>query len=554
MKKTYRTLIIGLDGATFDILKPWIEMGRLPTLARLVCEGAHGPLLAWPNMNSAAAWTSMITGCNPGQHGIYNFGTAAPQQGTEWRPSTARSRAKPPFWRYLSAADQQVGVVNVPISYPADHINGFMLAGMDAPSVSSPGFAHPPGLKAELRRAGIRYILDAPKLEGPKTRNPYEVPDMVGRMVDARAQAILHLMKTHDWNTLMAVFVATDRMQHFYWPGEDVPYDSTEWRPVRSIYERIDSFLAAALKLIDENTTVLIVSDHGFGPSHSATTSVNRLLERLGLLRYRQSGSRLSGRLLKNVLGYGRKCIPLPLQPHLARAFPRLHLRSLSERAYGGVDWSNTQVFTNPYGGQVFINLKGRQPEGVVPSERYDTLRDQVRQILTHLTDVPGGKRVVQAVGRGEELFHGPYSSQAADLIIRWNDESVRDSLCYHAGGEPVIFRAQKRSGSAGPWRGSHRPEGIFIAYGPQIKRGTAMPNVTLYDIAPTILYLQHHPVPKDMDGEVLTDLFTEERLRQHPVQYGEPAGAGDQTAPPDLDEKETEKIKERLKGLGYLE
>lgn len=549
-----RTLIIGLDGATFDLIEPWIQAGCLPTLARLMAQGVYGPLLAWPNMNSAAAWTSMVTGCNPGQHGIYDFGTAAPQRGTRWRPTTARSRAKFPFWHFLSAAGRTVGIVNVPISYPADPVNGFMLAGMDAPSVISPGFAHPPGLRDELRRAGINYILDAPKLKGLSKRNPRLLPDLVRRMVEGRSGATLHLMKTHDWDTLMAVFIATDRTQHFYWPGEDVSFDSADWTPVRSVYEQIDSFLDEALKLVDENTTVLLVSDHGFGASHYATRAVNQLLEQLGLVCYHQSGSRLSSRLFKNLLLYGRKIIPLALQPHLARAFPKLHLRSLSESAYWGIDWSNTQVYVHPYGGQVFVNLKGREVEGIVSTGEYDTLRQRVRGILMSLTDAPRGRRVMRAVERREDLYHGPYSHEAADLYIHWDYAVVRDSLCYHTKGEPVIVQAPKMSGPGRQWGGSHRPQGIFIAHGPHIKRGAVVTKATLYDIAPTILYLQHHPIPRDMDGKVLTDIFTDEQLRRQPVQHCEPASVVDKAAPADLNAEEVKKIEERLRDLGYLQ
>jgi predicted AlkP superfamily phosphohydrolase/phosphomutase len=551
---TPRTLIIGLDGATFDIVKPWIEAGYLPTLTKLMDQGVHGPLLAWPNMNSAAAWTSMVTGCNPGQHGVYDFGTAAPQQGTTWRPTTARIRAKQPFWNYLSTAGGRVGIVNIPITYPVDPVNGFMLAGMDAPSIGSPGFAHPHGLPDELRRAGINYILDAPKLEGPGKRDPHRTPEMVRRMVESRAAAILHLMKNNTWDTLMAVFIATDRIQHYYWPGEDVPFDSPSWRPVRSVYQQIDSFLNEALEQVDDDTTVMLVSDHGFGPSYYATRVVNRLLGRIGLVGYHQSGGRLSSRLFRNMLLYGRKIIPLSLQPHLARAFPKFHLRSLSEHAYWGIDWSKTRVYVHPHGGQVHVNLAGREVQGIVPPEEYDATCERIRDILLNLTEATHGKRVVNAVEPRENLYHGPYFQKAADLIIRWNYEIAQDSLCYRADGEPVIVRAQKREGSARQWRGTHRPEGIFIAHGPHIKPGTTVTNATLYDIAPTILYLQRHPVPDDMDGNVLTDIFTAEKLRRQPVQRCEPAGVTERTTSEDLDEKETEQIKERLKDLGYLE
>ena len=214
-----RTLIIGLDGATFDLIDPLIEAGELPTLKRIMSEGVRGILETWPNTNSAAAWSSMATGYNSGQHGIYHFGEAISRRGVPWRPVTAIDRKKDPFWRILSAAGQFVGVINMPITYPVDQINGFMLAGMDTPGVSSPGFAHPRDLRSELARQGIDYIIDVADLGAASKRNPHRLPESVERMIDARSRTILHLMQTRSWDVLMAVFVATDGFNTI-WPED----------------------------------------------------------------------------------------------------------------------------------------------------------------------------------------------------------------------------------------------------------------------------------------------------------------------------------------------
>lgn len=550
---TPRTLIIGLDGATLDLIDPWAGAGYLPTLARLMAQGVHGPLRVWPNMNSAAAWSSMITGYNPGQHSIYHFGAAPPQSGTGWHPTTAADRKKDPFWRLLSAAGQHVGVINVPISYPVDPVNGFMLSGMDTPGVDRPGFAHPPDLHDELRRQGIDYIIDVPDLAVLRKRAPHRLPWPVQQMVDVRSRTILYLMKSRPWDVLMAVFVAPDRVQHHFWPHEHISVENLDWTAIRSLYQQIDSFLSDALALIDENTTVLLVSDHGFGPARSAKRCLNPLFAQLGLLRYRQGRNRLKGRVLKNLLLYGRRIIPHRLQDPLARALPGLRLHAVSEQMYSGIEWSQTQVFTAPHGGTVFVNLQGRQPEGTVSPEDYDPLRERVREILLNLTDLTTGAPVVRAAHRREDVYHGPYAEQAADLLIEWNDEVLQDALCYRAEEEPIIVQAPKSSGPGTSWTGTHRSEGVFIAYGPHIKRG-AVANASIYDIAPTILYLQDHLIPRDMDGKVLIDIFTEDQLRRYPVQQGEPASVRAQEAEAVLDAKEAREIEERLRGLGYIE
>ena len=156
-----------------------VQAGFLPTFANLMSQGVHGPLKAWPNLNSAAAWSSIVTGYNPGMHGVHDFGSAPPQRGYAWHPMTALDRKKDPFWRLLSAKGKRVTIINVPISYPADPINGYMLAGMDTPGLSSHGFAHPPELRDEISRQGIDYIIDVPNLGDLSRKHPDQLPIQV---------------------------------------------------------------------------------------------------------------------------------------------------------------------------------------------------------------------------------------------------------------------------------------------------------------------------------------------------------------------------------------
>ncbi|MCI0487454.1 MAG: alkaline phosphatase family protein [Blastocatellia bacterium] len=551
-----RTLIIGLDGATFDLIDPMIEAGDLPALERLQASGVRGVLDTWPNTNSAAAWSSMITGYNSGRHGIYHFGEAIMRRGAEWRPVTARDRMKDPFWRTLSAAGQHVGVINVPISYPADEVHGFMLAGMDTPGLGSPGFAHPPDLVRSLKSAGIDYRLDVANLGVLSRRDPYNLPDSVRRMIDARGRTLLHLMETRPWDMMMAVFVATDRVQHYYWPQDLSSIESRDWQAVRDVYRQIDSFIERMLSLIDEQTTVLIVSDHGFGPAQSAKRKLNDILAELGLLKFSSPSvsAGIKGRILHNLLVYGRRFIPHSLQDRLARAMPALHLRAVNEHRYSGIDWSGTRVWTSPAGGRVWINLKGRELDGTVDAQDYDSLCERVREILLNLYDPATSAKVVTSVRRREELYSGPFLDKAADLTIEWDSRMLGDALCYESGGERRLPGRVEKADSGPGWNGTHRPEGIFIARGPDIKRGVIAEKVTIYDIAPTVLYLQGQSVPDDADGRVLRDIFDDDRLRDYPVRLHKVEEGETASQAAELDETEARQIEERLRDLGYIE
>lgn len=552
---TPRTLILGIDGATFDLIEPWARAGHLPNLSRLMAEGVHGPLRAWPNMNSAAAWTSMVTGYNPGQHNIYGFSDPVPRVGLAWHPTTALDRKKDPFWLLLSAAGQQVGILNVPISYPADPVNGFMLSGMDAPGIHSPGFSQPPGLLDELAQEGIEYVLDVSgKLAFQSHRDPCTLPASVPEMVEARTRAVLHLMRTRSWDVLMAVLIATDRVQHHFWPAAGTSLDAPEWAPIRTVYQLVDSFLGQLLQRIDENTTVLVVSDHGFGPRPRAPYALNRLFARVGLLGGRPGQARRSSQCLRNLFLFGRQVIPLRVQEALIQAMPGLHTRAVTEHRYWGLDWSRTRVFASRYGGSVYVNLQGRQPEGIVAPEDVDSLLERVRDVVSNLTDPATGRQLVRGVYRREDLYHGPYLDDAGDLVIEWDREALGDALCYQSEGTPIIVEAPERGGAEGRWTGTHCHHGVFIARGPYIKPGGVVETPCLYDVAPTILYLQDHPVPNDMDGRVLAEIFAGGRLERKPVRWMEPISSAIGADLPALDAGEARQVEDRLRGLGYID
>ena len=551
-----RNLIIGLDGATFDVIDPLVAAGVMPVLASIMERGVRGRMLAWPNMNSAASWSSMITGYNPGQHGVFDFGAywESPTPAPEARhPTTGADRKKDPFWRILSVAGKRVGVINVPISYPADQINGFMLAGMDTPSVRSPGFAHPPDLLAELHRHGIDYILDVSNPGAQRARAPYKLPDDVKRLVEARSRTVLYMMQQHPCDVLMAVFVATDRMQHGYFPDLKSDVDSPNWTPIRDLYRQIDLFLGKAVALCGEDTTIMLVSDHGFGPARNASRSLNALFARLGLLAYRSAQRDARNVLLSGLLEQGRRYIPSRFQFGLAHMFPVMHMRAVSARKFVRIDWPRTQVFAHGLG-CVSINLRGREPEGTVSPDDYDAVCERVRDVLLRLVNPGSSQRPVRAVHRRDEVYHGPFLSKASDLLIEWDYSTIGDSLSLVDGADEISISGASADERRRSGKGGHHPEGIFIACGPDIRKGGSVTNVRVYDIAPTVLYLQDQPVLTDMDGKVLSDIFEDEYVRQHPVRTAAPEASAASTDAPGLDAEDEKIIEQRLRDLGYIE
>jgi predicted AlkP superfamily phosphohydrolase/phosphomutase len=231
---------------------------------------------------------------------------------------------------------------------------------------------------------------------------------------------------------------------------------------------------------------------------------------------------------------------------------PKLHLRAVNEDSHATIDWSATQAFASHRGGRVWINLKGREPNGIVPENNYSAVRDQVRDILLNATDAVTGQRIIRAVHNREDIYRGPYAERVSDLLIEWDYSAVKDSLICSFDGRSITINPHKNE-RGNQWKGSHRPEGIFIAAGPHIKPECHISDANIYDIAPTVLYLQGLAIPSDMDGKVLAEMFDEDHISAYPVRRCEPAKP-DEQAIAGLSAEEAIEMEKRLRDLGYIE
>ena len=209
-----KVLVIGIDGGTLDVIRP--HLGVLPNLARFFQEGVSGSLRSVPNRNSAPAWSSMITGKNPGKHGIFWF-TEPKENSYEVCYVNGSFRKEAAVWDILSAAGKRVGVINVPLTYPAGEVNGFLVAGIDTPMIGAERFTYPPSLSVEIQEQVGEYIVEPGTPSSLKAGRYEEAVERLYKTVDQRAAAAKHLMTTKEWDFFMVVFTATDSAQHFFW-------------------------------------------------------------------------------------------------------------------------------------------------------------------------------------------------------------------------------------------------------------------------------------------------------------------------------------------------
>lgn len=567
-----RLVIIGLDGATFDLIHPWVAAGDLPNLQRLMAEGSWGPLESVVHPFTAQAWTSMVTGTQQGKHRVFDF-WERDFNTYGFRLMNASHRALPALWNLLSQAGKDVIVVNVPQTYPPEAVRGVMVSGRDTPGLDTP-YTYPPELKAELDHASSTPYVIVPNdwLWTQRGRPDLARAELL-READVRFDAALHLMDTRPWDLLFFVVSATDGAAHFFWKYHDPShplYDPAEAAlygdTLREVYRRCDQRIGELLQRIEgmPDVNVLVVSDHGQGPLGPQAVHLNLWLAGQGLLQFRDGrhnqatlGER-AAIVASHAVQRGKRWIyrqvGFQTLTKLRAWWPdSLRTRLGAETFFPGVDWYNTRAFSEELRGNIWINVAGRDPHGIVqPGAEYERLRDQIIAALPQLTDAATGARPIRKVWRREELFHGPFLERFPDLIV---EAEYADVFKPHGAYRGALAARQLTADELGQiWiTGCHRSNGIFIAWGPDIKPGSQVQGAALIDVAPTALHLLGQPVPVEMDGHVLAAALAGPAagpVRAATLAELGFAGAGAEVSFSDAEE---EYVRERLAGLGYL-
>ena len=542
-----RLLLIGLDGATLDLIAPWAAQGRLPTLARLLREGASGPLESTLPPVTSPAWPTFMTGKNPGKHGVFDF--IRPSAGTFEMVNASQIDGKL-LWEILSDAGYSVGVLNVPITYPPRRIEGYLVPGLLAPDQGLT--THPPDLLKIYRAELGRYRLTPDVQYSPANVDAF-IAD-IHDLIDTQLRYALRLMRDRPTDVLMVHFLASDNASHGLWrymdpahPRHDPTLALKYGDALLKVYQHLD---AAAQSLISGLSSpalnVVVMSDHGFGPLHK-TVNLNMLFLEAGLMRLKpRVSTRLRYALFKRGLtpkGVYHVLERAGLQNVTARVSRQARNQVVGKfLSFEDVDWSRSVAYSMGHVGQVYLNVKGREPEGIIQPADYDATRRRVIDALWSLRDPDTGRPMVDRIILREEAASGPYLDRAPDLHL------VLDG--YRAIAFPLfatdskIVTQQIRGDS-----GCHRLHGVFIASGPAFAAG-ALEGARLTDLAPTLLHILGVPVPADMDGRVLLEALAPD-LRSRAVETIEATARA--PMPVDFTAEEQAEVEERLRALGYL-
>ncbi len=547
-----KTLIIGLDGGTWDLFGPLCELGAMPHLADLRARGAWSPLLSTQPPFTAPAWASFLTGVNPGKHGVLNFMDfeSAPEKMLRGQgvPVNSASIRAPLLWEYFSKYELPTGSINVPLSYPLRPVKGFAISGMLTPPYAR-DWVQPP----ELRRSLHGYIIDldygrpGQALTLDDLPRPLDMLDDILQMTERRGVHTLRLMQDRDWEALMVVFTGTDRISHHFWhyltPDQKGAASKLDVRiadKLRDYFLLLDQILGALIKNAGENTHIILLSDHGFGPAARHWVHLNNWLLELGLLRLKMSKASWMQRIKRGAPWLSD--MAKRILPQEARKAIKQH-GSLAD----AMDWDQTLAWAMPLYNNVagiYLHRSTYAPPGPVHSEDASRLIDFIVEEARQLHNPNTGRPLFIDIQRRDDVYHGPFAEKFPDLILTLDPDYAVVPTLGSTLITPIPPGAMLRSGD-------HRPEGMFLAAGPTIRPGRLPFAPQLIDMAPTILHLSGLPIPEGMDGQVIELMFEPEWFRHHPPT------PGPDLPPPEpmqaLTADEQEAIADRLRGLGYL-
>ena len=546
-----RVVVLGLDGVGFDITE---QFGlSMPNLEALRQNGLSGDLISTVPPITPPAWTTMVTGRNPGEHGLLNF---ALREETSYRVQSlnASHRASKPIWTELSEAGKRVGVFNVPMTYPLQLVNGFMIAGLGAPSPDAE-VVWPLELRQELDQQGLAgYQPDFPRAIVSEDCSAYL--QELAEILEARVTLLKHLWKREPWDFFMAVLMAPDHVHHVTLsildaecPDHDPVLADKYLKLLQRIYSTIDELIGWFRERLDDDTYLLIASDHG-ATSLISAFYLNQWLEKLGFLAFHKGKAQVGWRTpLYELL---REKVPNALLKFLVQrgGLEKLRRNMRDSMFVDRIDWSQTSAYSvgGSFGGfgQIHLKVKGREPQGIVmPGVEYEQIRATLIEQLEALVDPETGEPVVAQIFQREEIFEGPFAERAPDIVFLTAGMKycVYDKIDFNAR---VPLDKLPRNAYGG-----HAMAGIVLVEGAGIVRGQDK-ELSIYDIHPIILYVQDQPV--DIESvSMLQDVFEPSHLAAKPpaVRTRKNSFLEQQVVP--YTQAEEESLKGRLRVLGYL-
>lgn len=524
-----KTIVVGLDGANWPMIQPWIDEGILPYLKNLQENGLWGESVSCLPVITCPNWKCYSTGKNPGKLGVYRW-DRIDTKNRRFILYNAYSFKSRDMWDYMNDAGLKTGIINMPTTYPPKPVKGFMISG--GPDASggelrqnrNMNYVYPPKLQHYLEGQYGYKVHPEPMIDSRDASDA--VIDAILKLTELRFEVGKHLLKKEELDFLHITCFYSQALQHFFWRGE----------PVRRVWEMIDNKIGEILN--DNGNNIIIMSDHGCtkvetnffinvwlqqnGYLHLKNT-IDNYLHKIGITRERVL--HFSNRL--KITSFLSKAVPQSLQ----RIVPWQEGMRKS-RVFEKIVWDKTKAVASTLG-PIYINLDSNDPQ-------YESIRNELIGKLESLKCPYSNLKIFEKVYRREEIYSGPYVNLAPDLVaLHTNGVHVSDSI-----GKKDSFDRK------GAWEADNILKGMVLFYGSDVRKGRLSEECSIMDLAPTILHMMGVPIPEDMDGKILDIFEHHSELAKREKEYQKPK---DTLGVESLD-REDEEVASRLRSLGYID
>jgi len=454
-----KVMVIGLDcGAP----KLFFEQFRdqLPNLKKIMENGAYGRMRTTEPPITIPAWMVMMTSVNPGSMGIYGFRHRTLNSYTDFWIANSFKMTKPKLWEILGEKGMDSIVVGVPPTFPIKPMKGHMISGFITPGIEN-DYTHPLSLKQEIADLVGEYILDITF----RTENKQQLVDELFEMTKKRHEVIKYLIKNKPWQFFMFVEIGLDRLHHGFWKYFDKEHHLYEpgnqfENVFLEYYKLLDKQVGEIMELVDDETAILVVSDHG-AKRMKGCFCINEWLIKQGYL------------VLNN--------------------YPE----DITRPGKADINWEKTKAWGwGGYYSRVFLNMQGREETGVIPQEDYDKEMNILKEKLLSIKG-PNGEEWKNMVYRPEERYPET-NGDPPDLMVYFDD------LSWRSAGTMGHNKMYLPENDMGPDDAVHDWYGIFMLYDPKKKIGKKLPDLSIMDVAPTVMDLLGQEVPPQMEGKII--------------------------------------------------
>lgn len=513
-----RVLVIGVDSADAELIERWCDEGHLPVLQSLRRQGIWARLRTTAEVMHVSAWPSLYTGMHPGKHGMYHaYQVRAGDQRVHRTNPTEYGH--PPFWKYLDDAGRTCIVMDAFLNYRLEGFRGIQILEYGTWTWFAEPAASPGAVWTQIRRKFGPY-------PAPEHSRIVGVPEPLwfrDRLIEGariKGEVVRWLLSEKPWDMAFVTFGEAHGGGHYLWHVSDPSYPAAPRGrvaerdcPLRDVYAAVDEAIGSIVRMLDDNTTVLVTSGDGMGPNYAGSHLVAEVLHRLGLFYSanvgRNADTHPSAKAKQSLSSRVREAIPLSVRHAITRCFPPGFRHAVNMKwVNADIDWRRSRVFCIPNAneGYLRINQKGREPEGIVDAGAdSDHLIAELAQHLRALVNPMNGTAAVDRIYRIDEVFPGERRPDLPDVVVTWDSRAqvlseLQSSRC-------GLVRGQAAYQTSPYYSGNHRPNAFLLARGPRTAGNRTLKGGHIMDIAPSILAMLDVDPPRQMDGRVLAEL-----------------------------------------------